>query len=148
MKDEKKNQKEINAPLFTKGATGCEFRGELFEDPVRDAVNGALYSKRDPYYWNYTLTLDGAKKLIAFCQKYVEKKRHGWQEVKEFLETQLLKMYPYCSFVDFNRLRNLQDTDDMKKCIRCSKASEELSEYAYEFEAVLIAARQLQENFA
>lgn len=149
MKDENKNQKEISAPLFVKGADGYEFRGEFFEDPVHDTINGVLYDKcaRDPRDWNYSLSIKGAKKLITFCRKYIEARRHGWQETKEFLETKLSGMYPYCNFADFNRLRNSQTTDDIKKGIRYSKASEELSEYADEFEAVLIIARKLQESW-
>lgn len=149
MKDENKNQNEVSAPLFRGVESGYEYKGEFFEDPVYNAVNGVLYAKdeRNPRYWNYTLSIKGSKKLITFCQKYTESRRHGWQEIKEFLETKLSGMYAYCSFADFNRLRNLQVTDDIKKGIRTSKASEELSEYAYEFENVLIMAEKLLEEF-
>ena len=139
------NQKVISAPLFVKRAEGYEFKGELFQDPYNDALFEMQYNKhtRNPYDWNYFLSVKGGKKLKAFCEKYVKSYRHGWVEIKEFLETNLSGGRPYCSFVDFNRLRNLQDTDDMKKGIRYSKATEELHEYSYEFEAVLMMAQQL-----
>ena len=148
MKDENKNQNKVSNILLVKSGSGCEYKGDFFEDPVCDAVKGVLYAKneRDPRYWNYTLSTKGAKRLIAFCRKKKETKRHGWQETKELLETKLSGMYPYCSFADFNRLSNSQTTDDIKKGIGYSKASEELSEFSDEFEAVLIIARKLQES--
>lgn len=144
-----KNQNEVSGHPLVNEEGGYEYKGDFFEDPVWDAVNGVLYAKheRDPRYWNYALSIKGAKKLITFCRKYIETRRHGWQETKELLETKLSGMYPYCSFADFNRLRNSQTTDDIKKGIKYSKASEELSGYADEFEAVLIIARRHQETF-
>lgn len=150
MKDKNKNQNEAGTSLFTKKREGnYEYKGDFFEDPVHDAANGVLYAKyeRNPRYWNYSLSIKGAKKLIAFCYKYVEARRHGWKETEELLETKLSGMYPYCSFADFNRLSNSQTTDDIKKGIRVSKASEELSGYAHEFEEVLIMAEDLLKDW-